>query len=676
MIEKLREKITSKEGMGSLVYMRAMTVPEPDAKPAQAPWWLQREYLRMREGVYPPPSDVVDNINIELPQFALHVSKEDPTLVAYTPDRASGEADRQVRTTLGKFLAKYYPHLDDNTIRHLGECHLADLDNSFEQLYGDDITKAYEVLGTKGACMSYPAEKYSYGRPTAAYDAPGISMAVLRDKDGVITARCMLYVPSESDKRYIRPYLDAKLTKKLIRAGYKAGTWNGAKFKTIEVPKDADDGRKLYIVPYLDGMGSQGNSSVSMVAVINGELTSVDSLTAARIRNKFGSDTVQQATSTSGALWIKPVDIIFTEKCFLTGVELNWLLDETRTYWDGTDLQTISAKAIIDLNLSQALVTPNTPAYVASGTVMFFSLRSSMLMVDTEANRRHAGFIKLDPLIYPDEQDWVRKSAYLDHTETVRKTWIKSSDAIQIYTSNGWENEHASVIDKTYTRLHPLNGKKAYAAPGAEILRTFNGAKVVDLGYNIQKTYDGVWDFDRNLTHKRILDTTVVMRKGNLLDVSIGSKIWCQVFEKSRVTDDSWMQAVLRTINFYGNPPYYTRVGDARISEVESGYVTLAHLKSSPEIMRSPISAWVIRWAERQLAEAEALDYSLGPTPTPTYEEEHTVLDSVLRVRQVNRTKVEALRLAKREAFKAATPTYTSTSRYNPTLTPTITSVS
>jgi hypothetical protein len=47
--------------------------------------------------------------------------------------------------------------------------------------------------------------------------------------------------------------------------------------------------------------------------------------------------------------------------------------------------------------------------------------------------------------------------------------------------------------------------------------------------------------------------------------------------------------------------------------------VELANVKGAAWYKNSPETQFVFRWAELKLAEMEAIDYSLGPMPTPNY---------------------------------------------------------
>lgn len=584
---------------------------EPGGGYVDLPWWLLREYLRIEQKIYPEGTELLGACNRRIPQLAVHVSKEDPTLIAYTPDRASGEADRQVRMSLGKFLVKYYPHLDDNAIRRLQEEHLAELDGSFEELFGQDIVKAYRELGTRGACMSYDETKYTLGNPTQVYDAPGISMAVLRDRDGVITARCMLYKHTETDKRWIRCYLDQKLVKKLERAGYKRGTWVGAKFKTI--PGEVEGEYTRYVVPYLDGNGNAGSGNHSAVAVLDGQLTCVSLDVSRKLQAKFGTDSCVNATTTSGSLLLKPVSLLAdAEVCFLTGQPINWLTDTTEKYWDGTETRKVLAHAVFDKRL--VYVTPTLAAYVSENLSTFAAKGRTIL--ETEENRHFYDFIKLDPLIYPEDRDWRLNTRYSSlFTKTARNTYIRKEESVKVYVNATWKSEHVSIIDKTYTKLHPKDGMKAYAAAGETWFRTFKGSKVVANGYGIQQLYDGTWDFNRNVTHKRVFHQTFHYRKaGPVPDTSVGSTIWYELLEKG-YAGVSPEQALMRYI---GDNGYYYLEGLV-YHNYNKQDLRIENIKANADIMRDVVVAEIVKWAEHRTAEANAIDYTLGPMPTPDY---------------------------------------------------------
>ena len=83
--------------------------------------WFERErcryalhpaVLRMMRAYRP---DDWQQLLLEWP----HKSATDPNRLAYTRDERSGEADRQVITTIGKYLRRHFSHAPDEMIRDI-----------------------------------------------------------------------------------------------------------------------------------------------------------------------------------------------------------------------------------------------------------------------------------------------------------------------------------------------------------------------------------------------------------------------------------------------------------------------------------------------------------------------------------------------------------------------------
>lgn len=196
------------------------------------------------------------------PHHFVHLSKDEPMYVAYTPDANYGKQDRQVKTTLGRYLKKFHKSLSDSDVRRLSDVfkyHFGTEDVMFAETE-DDIIRVY----TEGphSCMAYKTDSGNYGsqvHPAAAYAAPGLRVAY-QTRDGKINSRCLVYdnPDNKSDKRYIRLYGDEVLTRKLNAMGYSPGTLDGVKLRKI--PAVTVDGRSLhgtYVCPYIDDVVSQ-----------------------------------------------------------------------------------------------------------------------------------------------------------------------------------------------------------------------------------------------------------------------------------------------------------------------------------------------------------------------------------------------------------------------------------
>ena len=513
--DELRKKITKSEDMPH--FSIAQLFLDSKRNYISPPWWLMREYGRIETEVYPVPTNVIDSLNILNPQYALHIAEEDPTQIAYTPDKGYGEADRQVRTGLARFITKYYPHLPDDHIRDLQAEHLAELDSTFEVLTGEDMIAVY-TSGAVGACMSKGDISY-HGQvnPTKVYDVPNVGMAVLRDKDGKISARTMVYTPTPEDKRFIRCYGDSKLRPKLERSGYRAGTWHGVEFQTIPMgPSYAD----TYIMPYLDGEGGMGSWEKSMVALIDHKITSVTLEMSSSIK-RINPSGVQCAISTTGSIILGNVDSTkFKATCMLTGVEINLLTQRSYDFWDGVTLGKITDTSEHE-DLDRVYYTTNQQARVLSTTPRFIT--RGRYYIDTTSLRLACGFVRLDPTLYPEEQGWFQKGDYDNPAiETYEGAWVKKADAVYVAAlrdgSVQFRYAHESTISIGYVKLHAIHkGILYYAAPGVKVVKTVTGRKVVPKLYPVVQLYNGQWDFSRNTLSPQMLDKYYYFPRGTVL---------------------------------------------------------------------------------------------------------------------------------------------------------------
>jgi hypothetical protein len=196
---------------------------------------------------YADPADVYQLI-LEWP----HDSKEGNHRIAYTRDERYGEADRQVVTTVPKYLARHFPAISSSTIRDIGamfvEAQIGIVRTMPEML---DIIKH-----GPGSCMSGGEDEFSTCvHPYETYDPQyGWHMAYVKEGD-VYTGRAVL-----NDETWVRTYrgnpkesaysqADDRLNVWLKEQGYrKASSWSGFKLKRIDESNDCG-----FVAPYLDG---------------------------------------------------------------------------------------------------------------------------------------------------------------------------------------------------------------------------------------------------------------------------------------------------------------------------------------------------------------------------------------------------------------------------------------
>lgn len=190
-----------------------------------------------------------------------HRSEGDPNRLAYTRDERSGEADRQVVTSIGKYLTRHFSHAPSDLIR----------DIVAEHTYGGSIVLTKElskmvhaVINGPRSCMSKDfcilCDDGTHRHPYAVYDPSlGWGMAVRYGEDRSVLGRCLVY-EGDGNKLFVRSYkrernelsssgADEAIESWLKSQGYtKEGYWpDGTPLKRYECRSGG------YLMPYIDG---------------------------------------------------------------------------------------------------------------------------------------------------------------------------------------------------------------------------------------------------------------------------------------------------------------------------------------------------------------------------------------------------------------------------------------
>lgn len=498
--EKLRGKIDSPElyddVLGTSYKHMAHSMSTPWGS-ISTPWWVAREKHRLDVGIY-EATETLETINASNPCIVAHISQEDRTMVAYTPDADAGRRDKQVKLSIGRLLSRLYPQLPDEVVANCVSQHLGDLTNEVEWIQGGEaIEEAYKAgIST---CMSKDVWTIS---PVRVYDAPNIKLAVLRDKDGVINARSLVFEASDTDKRYIRIYGDQKLQRRLKNLGYVPGNWIGAKFKTI---KSATSG--YYIMPYLDADGGMSNLRGSNVALLDGQLTGVTETAYSMLRSKFGSRAAVNCSGTTGQFVFKDIptkDFIVTD--FITKEKVSILSAKLYEYYYDVDkkgyttieqdCKSVTTFSEVTNSWVQGKALEDVPTF--SSTVV--SYRS---IIDNPVNRLRAGFTLISKNPYYEYDEWVQKVV----TDKKTGLLIKKEDSKSILAEDGkLVYYHKSVVDKNWVKVASLKaGVDTYAISSDIVVKTLSNRKVVPGHHAIVKTYTGEWAFERTTKSKYLL---------------------------------------------------------------------------------------------------------------------------------------------------------------------------
>jgi hypothetical protein len=183
-----------------------------------------------------------------------HESQEDPTKIAYTADNDKGERDIQTRTSIGKYLKRHMPDLQDHVLRDIVSRFVVDARTCH---ITDDMEKMLWVLDNgPDSCMK--KDWHPDLHPYRVYE-PELGWAMAYRLDGDTVMGRALVRPQ--DKEYVRSYkgnggCDNLLESWLTTQGYtQASSWNGCRVARIEHPRHG------YVMPYIDGDAQSVNDN-------------------------------------------------------------------------------------------------------------------------------------------------------------------------------------------------------------------------------------------------------------------------------------------------------------------------------------------------------------------------------------------------------------------------------
>jgi hypothetical protein len=201
-------------------------------------------------------------------------SEVDVAQIAYTRDEAYGEADRQLRTSVSKYLTRHFPALSSSTIRDISARYC---EASFYII--DTLPEMVHVATNgPGSCMAKPADAFRNldgAHPYEVYDPEyGWAMAVVKEGN-VFTGRALV-----NDNKYVRTYrrqedcagnrsaysdVDERLISWLEEKGFeKRSGWRGFKLKRIDARNDCE-----FVAPYIDGSHQEVDVEGDYLRIVN-----------------------------------------------------------------------------------------------------------------------------------------------------------------------------------------------------------------------------------------------------------------------------------------------------------------------------------------------------------------------------------------------------------------------
>lgn len=240
--------------------------------------WEEREAKRLRDGTYTPLPEFIREAywyrsSTSAHKHYAHVSKVDPTKIAFTETPEKGERDIQLSMSASAYLARFFKDvLSQQEIRAYGarffigdfDLKIGNTPEDFERVYEGSPNVCADG-GDYESCMRYNRNHWGFTRhPSYAYGAGDLAIAWIEDEDTIL-GRVVIW---PEKKVYVRVYgLTPEhkewLHAKLKEMGYsRENDTPGARLLKVEaVPTEEEDNSKnlnatlykRYLMPYVDG---------------------------------------------------------------------------------------------------------------------------------------------------------------------------------------------------------------------------------------------------------------------------------------------------------------------------------------------------------------------------------------------------------------------------------------
>lgn len=547
-------------------------------------WWLLREWVREKVGLYPEATSVLTQLRGALGlagHYWPHISKSDPTMVAFTPDHTAGVNDRQVKTTIGKVLRRFLPLLSDEQVSLLEAQHRAELVDEFlvaESI--EEVERIYTTMVGDSGCMRHKRVNWDFTdyHPSAVYARPqdGVRVAYLENASGVPIARTVIYDNPDNpdDKRYVRLYgAHTRLEAILKRKGYKVGGLLGAKLNALidsrfKHSSYASDLWGCYVMPYLDSPAGGTSSAFKGTEVYKqqGEdfLRVIDRNTTSKLivigSNLWGDNSYVYAggQSTCGHVCLRDIPTeghAFT--CAISGEEysamdvarVQWLSDEGKIVHVAASNVPAYPKRVKVLAKNGVMVTVQTtqenPSTIYAGVFGWLH--------NTPEVFQACGVHMLSTKHYPDYyRDGVPTEYAYTTASRVRETLegetIMRSDAIELFdvTEDGDEVTtyvHSSEVRKLgkrgFVSTPVKGGERKWIKKGHSLhVTTSRGRDAINGVHDLVKLSNGKWEFTRNAEDFQVSSLTFAYDKEtSVLDAEFDTTVLRNTFHWSVVNN-------------------------------------------------------------------------------------------------------------------------------------------
>jgi hypothetical protein len=227
--------------------------------------WQAREARRFASGEYLP---VLTALSFHcLPAHFAHVSRKDPSKIAYTKDAVDGAADVQKQISVRGYLETFAPNVSKEDREHLAKLHIeafaghelkfAKTPDEIEEVY---TNYASGHAGLAASCMRYDKSQFAgHCHPVRVYGAGDLAIAYLENDEGETIARALCW---PERKAYSRVYGSESTTNALHNLlqlhgykksnGYYGSNGQGVNLEGARLRRIENRHSSAFIAPYCD----------------------------------------------------------------------------------------------------------------------------------------------------------------------------------------------------------------------------------------------------------------------------------------------------------------------------------------------------------------------------------------------------------------------------------------
>lgn len=511
-------------------------------------WPAARDAIRQHLGVYEEPTSVLTWLRTQSGVAGMwaypHISREDPTMVAFSPDTNGAMNDVKVRTTVGKLARKLLPMLSDTMVAELTQLHTSELDPHFDVARTiEDIETVYTSMVGDSGCMRHSRSEFELEdyHPSVVYSSEHFGVAYMGELNNPKARAVIWDNPNDpSDKRFVRVYGNPVLGTKLKRAGYRCAGLAGTRLKMF-----FDQGEPSHVVmPYLDPPGGRDSGltdqrGVNGVAFEGDDHILVLSDEQTQRAQEAGLQTMGlQGTGGQRRLVRNSRNHSLMVTDHFTGETLNILTDDVQTILVEENEQLFvrysraNNPAMERFTESLVLYRNDTgiAALVDEGTKQKWAFPGNRDFAFEPETVKALGYRMLDPSRYGPRQYEYSSDSLIRLPGTF--LWVRKSDSMLVFDAKGdpsyvADTQEQSLRDQGYVPTPSKDGMVVLSHPDNPNLVKLNSGRRAVMGcHDIVTLWDGGFAVRSSATQVKVLGLNEMLPGDTPDSLDLPAEFW------------------------------------------------------------------------------------------------------------------------------------------------------